>query len=156
MDFNKEQLIGFWLNHLGYAIRGRLDQQFQEYNITGMDAIMLVIMATDGASCLLELAKNSHISQSTIVRNFDRLEQEGYIVREVNPADRRRKDIVLQKKALDIVPVIRVIIHRINSKALKDFAAPEKLQLFDFMKRIAHNVGAEHLLKIVKEDLYEK
>ena len=146
MEFKKESFIGYWCTHLGFTFRAKLDAQTKTLGISATDAMLLLLVHTHGSSSLSKLAKHIHNAHPSVIRNLDAMESGGYLKRDNDPNDRRKKTVTLTNRGRKLVPRIMSIITAVNKDALKDFNQEESELLFGFMRRIALNLGADFLI----------
>jgi MarR family transcriptional regulator for hemolysin len=92
------------------------------------------------------LAELLHIDKSYMVSMLDYLGENGYIIREKNPNDRREQLIKLTLKARTDLPVIKGAIEELNNRALKNINAADKIIFMEVLHSIQDN-----LLDIVPE-----
>lgn len=93
------------------------------------------------------LAELLQIDKSYMVTILDYLEDNGYVIREKNPHDRREQLVRLTAKARKDIPLIREAICELNSKALQNISESKK-QIFNEVLRIINsnlsNIAMSH------------
>jgi len=140
MHESPENLLGYWMHRIGIAFKGHVDSSVQQLGIRGPDAMIMVRIAHEGSSSLVELSKMLGHAHTAILRHIDNLEEKGYLKRTPHPRDRRIKIVDLTEKGLDIVPQITSIVANIHQQALADFSKTENEQLFRFLRRLHNNL----------------
>ncbi len=86
------------------------------------------------------LAELLHIDKSYLVSMLDYLGENGYIIREKNPNDRREQLIRLTAKAKTDLPVIKRAIEELNNRALKNVNDEEKIIFMEVLCSIQDNL----------------
>lgn len=84
-----------------------------------------------------QLAKMIYINKSNVTRNLATLEKNGYIERRPSETDKRVMLVFPTKKAEDVLPLLREIIHDWNSLVAADLSEEELEQLQSILARIA-------------------
>ncbi len=86
------------------------------------------------------LAELLHIDKSYLVSMLDYLGDNGYIIREKNPHDRREQLIKLTVKARTDLPIIRNAIEKLNNRALRNVNEAEKVIFMGVLRSIQDNL----------------
>lgn len=89
-----------------------------------------------------ELADLLHISPATIATSLKSLERNGYVVREVDPADCRRNLISITPKAIQAMEEIQKVFDSVDQDMLSDFTEEEITRLNQFHLRMLQNLYA--------------
>lgn len=151
MHESHEKLLGYWMHRIGFAFKSQVDTDVEELGIRGPDAMIMLRLAHEGSSTLVELSKMIGHAHTSILRNIDNLEELGYVERSPHPNDRRVKIVTLTEKGDGIVPQIIKIISRIHAQALSQFTDKEKKQLFRFLRKIHYNLTGEESVPQLEE-----
>lgn len=130
-------LIGYNLRKAQVAIFQNFQNAVAPHDITpGQFGVLIMIRENEGLS-QSDLGSAVGIDRSTMVAVIDRLESRGLVVRAPSPNDRRSYALRLspEGEALmgDLIP--RVQAH--DAGMVKDLSEAERLQLIDFLRRIA-------------------
>lgn len=110
---------------------------------------MLVQLAKRGPLRSTELAATMHLDASTISRHLAGLEQQGLIVRETDPADRRAQRIALTPAGLAEARAAIAVIVRRNELVFAEWSEADRRTfarlLNDFVSRFeaVHNEGTQ-------------
>ncbi len=72
----------------------------------------------------------------TLVRQIDRMEEEGWIERRPDPADRRARRLVLTEKARPVLACILDLSTDIRREAFADLSDEEGRRLIDLLRRV--------------------
>ncbi|MCF7922987.1 MAG: MarR family transcriptional regulator [Candidatus Marinimicrobia bacterium] len=116
-----------------------------DYNITGPQLVCLGIIQNSGSSTVTRIAKEAYLSASTVVGILDRLEQEGYIVRQRDPADRRNWNVELTKKASTLLESVPALLHDGLLQSIKQLPESEQASIANSILKIVQLLGAESL-----------
>lgn len=99
MSFRRDQSLGYLVNFLARLFARRLDRRLEALGAqVGQFATLLVLWERDGLT-QTELAQLVAVEQPTMANTLGRMERDGLIRREVDPADRRRSLIYLTEPA---------------------------------------------------------
>lgn len=115
------------------------------YNITGPQLMCLRIIQVSGSSTVTRIAKEAFLSASTVVGILDRLEQEDYIVRQRDPADRRNWNVELTKRAATLLEAGPALLHDGLLQALGQLPESEQATIANSMLKIIQLLGVETL-----------
>jgi DNA-binding MarR family transcriptional regulator len=140
MQINAEERLGYWMHRIVISLKGHLDTSVPKVGIRGPDAMIILRLGFHGSSTLAELSKMIGHAHTSILRNIDNLEEQGYLIRTPHPQDRRVKIVSLTDKGKEIVPQIYEIITNIHNQALKGFSEVEKEELFTSFRKIHENL----------------
>ena len=89
------------------------------------------------------LADLLEIKPMTLVRQLDRMEENGWIERRPDPGDRRARRLVLTEKARPILARILELSSAVRCEAFADLTDAEGRQLVDLLRRVHGNL-CEH------------
>ena len=84
-----------------------------------------------------ELAKALYFNKSTVTRQIAALEKQGLVRREPSREDRRCQLVYPTEQALEIIPLVRELVHGWNDYLLADMTADERDQLQALMERVS-------------------
>lgn len=87
------------------------------------------------------LAELLYIDKSYLVSMLDYLGENGYIIREKNPSDRREQLIKLTSKARADLPFIKCAIEELNNRSLRNINAADKLIFMKVLRSIKDNLS---------------
>jgi MarR family transcriptional regulator, transcriptional regulator for hemolysin len=114
----------------------------------------VVVLGLTRAQCrvLGYLARNEGVNQAgladlleikpmTLVRQIDRMEEDGWIERRPDPADRRARRLVLTEKARPILARILGLSNEIRGEAFAGLSTREGQQLIELLGRVHANLS---------------
>lgn len=97
------------------------------------------------------LAKLVGIDRSTTALVIGKLEATGYVARESDPADRRRKVLVLTKAGHDMLDRVAGPAQRAQERALGAFTASQAKTFLDLLERFVQTFNEETRAPIVSQ-----
>ncbi|HEY0218563.1 MAG TPA: MarR family transcriptional regulator [Afipia sp.] len=109
----------------------------------GFATAQLPVLAAlkDGAKMSqAELARWAKVEQPTMAQMLARMERDGIIRREPDPADRRGSFVSLSKKALARLPAGRAVLERGNAEMTQGLSENEVETLIGLLRRALTNV----------------
>lgn len=107
---------------------------------SGQILFLLELYYDDGVS-QEELSSYLNIDGANTARAIKKLEQEGYIVREKDPQDRRAYKIYLTDQAIKIKPKIFELISNWEATLTQDLTRREQVDFARLLKRVGHTVA---------------
>ncbi|WP_432645557.1 MarR family winged helix-turn-helix transcriptional regulator [Methanobrevibacter sp.] len=140
--FDNAPLIGF-IHNISKNQLKYLDSQIQGLNL-GRE-VRYIMIIYDNPNCSQDDLVNIYgESKANIAKALKKLETQGYIIRKVNPKNRRKYMLKTTKKAEELVPKIRQISLDWESKVGID---ENDYELKEKIKKIAINS-----MNIIRED----
>lgn len=131
-----EESIGYLVNYLAKAFSRALAERLATHGAhLGQWGVLMFLWARDGQS-QRELSRQVAIEDATMVRTIDRMERDGLVRRVRDARDRRRINIFLTDKGLDLRDKLIPCAIAGNEVATQPFTAAEKQQLSDLLRRM--------------------
>ncbi|MGA2563886.1 MAG: MarR family transcriptional regulator [Steroidobacteraceae bacterium] len=131
------------LRNFGFLVRdvSRLSAKHFQRNARELE------LSLPQCKVLGHLSRNEGISQArlaeltetdpmTLVRTLDRMQQDGWIERRADPADRRAHQLFLREAARPVLQRIWKIADQARNEALADLGAAEREQLIELLERV--------------------
>jgi MarR family transcriptional regulator, transcriptional regulator for hemolysin len=131
------------LRNFGFLVRdvSRLSAKHFQRNARELE------LSLPQCKVLGHLSRNEGISQArlaeltetdpmTLVRTLDRMQQDGWIERRADPADRRAHRLFLREAAKPILQRIWKIADQARNEALADLSTAQREQLVDLLERV--------------------
>lgn len=116
-----------------------------DYNITGPQLIALLSIAEKGPLTLAAIAKDIHLSPSTLVGIVDRLEEKGYVRRERSAKDRRQINISVTEEGGQFVNQAPSPLQETLAEALNELTIVEQSTIAGSLQRIVELMEAKEL-----------
>ncbi|MBO8170149.1 MAG: MarR family transcriptional regulator [Thermoanaerobacteraceae bacterium] len=137
----KTQSIGRWISVLYRYGQSYLDKKLHPYNLSsGQFIFLVVLLEKDGVSQEF-LAKRLNIDKATTARAIKKMEQAGYVVRKVDPEDKRARIIYVTDKALRLKPVLKNISEEWTGRLTEDFTVQEREIIFQLLQKMSRNAA---------------
>jgi MarR family transcriptional regulator, transcriptional regulator for hemolysin len=95
------------------------------------------------------LADLLEIKPMTLVRQIDRMEEDGWIERRADPADRRARRLVLTEKARPLLARILDLSTAIRREAFADLSDEEGRRLLGLLRRVHGSLADPNRLPLV-------
>ncbi|MBE7211074.1 MAG: winged helix-turn-helix transcriptional regulator [Gluconacetobacter diazotrophicus] len=128
---------------IGLAARGfaRLSEARLKPLGFGVGHLPVLVALRDGiADTQRDLARFARIRQPPMAQMLFRMERDGLVKREPDPADGRSSRISLTEGALDRLPQAIAALVRGNGDALAGFSGEEAAQLVGLLARLVENL----------------
>ncbi|NJB68122.1 MarR family transcriptional regulator for hemolysin [Desulfobaculum xiamenense] len=95
----KQRELGLLIAEIAREWRLRLDERMKPFGMSGARWVALLCLQKIGPTSQKHLAETIGVESPTLVRLLDRLEQDGWVLREVSETDRRKKLVRLTAQA---------------------------------------------------------
>ncbi len=144
MDANIEQVV-IALRQINRAAELHSKKLTRHYGLTGPQLLVLNELKNCSHLSISQVAKNISLSQATVTTILDRLQNLGFVQRVRNTTDKRKVNIVLSGKALDVMAQNP---SPLQEDFVEQFSALERWEqnlLVSSLQRIAHMMRAEKL-----------
>lgn len=139
---NNDGLIGKWISILYRYGQSYISRRMEPYNIgCGQYIFLMTLYKKDGIS-QEELSDLLKIDKATTAKALKKLEEEGYIVRNVDSDDKRAYRVYVTQKALDIKPDFINAIDNWNNILSSGITAEEKEIILKLLKKMTENALA--------------
>lgn len=94
---NKDDRYIFMISKAGSRLGIYMQEQFKKsgLNLTPTQVGILLLVREKAAVSMGEISQVFEVDNSAITRRIEKLEKQGYVRREINPADRRQVTITL-------------------------------------------------------------
>jgi DNA-binding MarR family transcriptional regulator len=103
----------------------------------------IFLMAIAGQEKITQkaLSENLLIDKTTTAKAIAKLEAEGYVRREADPADNRYQLLYLTEAGRAVVPKVQEALYRVKDIARKGINDEEYAFLLDLLKKVLRNVS---------------
>jgi MarR family transcriptional regulator for hemolysin len=140
---NFEDSVGYWICRASRAFERAMNDELAPRGITFRQAQVLWLLAHDGSLSQTDLAERMRVEPPTLVGILDRMEREGWIRREGDANDRRRKFIAPLPKAKPVWNKIIACSDKVRTRG-NDGLSPEDQQLLRrLLGRVVENLSAD-------------
>jgi MarR family transcriptional regulator, transcriptional regulator for hemolysin len=140
---NLERSFGFLVHDISRLFARRFNARaLCALGLTRAQCRLLGYLARNEGIHQAGLADLLEIRPMTLVRQVDRMEEEGWIERRPDPRDRRARRLVLTEKARPIIAGIAGLSNEVRREAFAGLAAEEGDDLIDLLGRVRANLAA--------------
>ena len=121
-----ERYFGFLVSDVARLLRTEFDRRVRDIGLTRSQWLALTRIYRQPGCTQSELAETMEMEKGSAGRLIDRLEENGFVVREADPADRRVKRIHLTPEAEAIERTMRRIASQTIQEALNDLEEADR------------------------------
>ena len=114
-----------------------LNNEMKDLEITAGQVPFLIHLSHKEGITQDDLAVHLHIDKGTVARALKKLEDNGFIYREINPQNRRKYLLFLTEKGRQIVPKIYDIDKEWENSVCSNFSDTEYDRLFNTLQTLA-------------------
>lgn len=133
---------GRQIARLARAAQVYFQHRFRPLGIGPAQGITLHYLSRNDGIDQMQLCTRMNLDKSSLATQLKKLEEQGYIVRETDKADRRTKKIYITPKTLAIADVLHAVFTSWSDLLLKDFTDIERDRLFLLMDKLWANTEA--------------
>ncbi len=101
---------------------------------------MLDFLLTNSEAVQTDVANHLHKDKSVILRQLDQLEKSGWVERQLDPNDRRRKNLVVTKDGKEIHRKGAKIRDKVFAQALEGVAPEQVTTVLEVFENMARNI----------------
>ncbi|MDP2216958.1 MAG: MarR family transcriptional regulator [Methanolobus sp.] len=119
-------------------------RELEPYGIgSGQFPFLMRLLHNDGISQEV-LIRDLNCDRATGTRAINKLEENGYVLRETDPQDKRAYRVCLTDKSRQLGPVIKQMSVLINDIVFDGFTGEEKILFVQMIKRAIGNLSREN------------
>jgi DNA-binding MarR family transcriptional regulator len=118
-----------------------ISAELAPYRIGSGQYIFLMAIASGQPITQKALSEKLLIDKTTTAKAIAKLEAEGYVRREVDPADNRYQLLFLTESGHEVVPKVQEALGRVKSKTRKGISEEEYGMLIRLLKIVLHNLS---------------
>lgn len=133
------ELVGFNLRLAYYRATQLFAETFADIALTPIQFAILEALAHAPGMTQRELADRIGSAPSVLVQPLRDLEQQGWLSRSADPADRRTNRLRLTPAGEQLQHNARRRIGRVEAALLAELSAAEQVTLLTLLQRISHN-----------------
>jgi len=139
---NLDRSFGFLVHDVARLFGRRFNQRALLFlGLTRAQCRVLGYLARNEGINQAGLADLLEIKPMTLVRQIDRMEEDGWIERRPDPADRRARRLVLTEKARLILARILDLSNEVRTAAFAGLSEVEGRHLIDLLTRVHRNLS---------------
>jgi len=143
MNHDFARSVGYWVGLTAHTLEKAMNAEMAETGITLRQVQVLACLVLHGNLSQSEIANLLHIEASTIVRVLDRMQRDGWIVRQEDTKDRRRKIVSITEKVRPHWALIVERGQRIERQAVKGLSPQQLTNLQATLAVIRKNIEEE-------------
>lgn len=145
-EYDFENSVGCWLHLASLDYQRAINEELEPQGITYRQCQVLGCVALEGPLSQADLAERMGIEPPTLVGILDRMERDGWILREACAEDRRRKIVHATKAAEPIWSRIIASAKRVRNRATRGLTAKQLTQLKDLLDAVRANLTEASLV----------
>ena len=123
LEYDFENSVGFWICQASHALQRAFNEELAPQGVTYRQAQVLGCLALEGRLSQTDLAERMRIEPPTLVGILDRMERDGWIRRDGDKTDRRRKLIAAPPAAKPVWTKIVAVAKRVRATATRGMSA---------------------------------
>lgn len=131
--------IGRWISILYRYRQNYLGKKLDPYNIGCGQHIFLMVLSKNNGVSQEELSEHLKIDKATTAKAIKKLEDEGYVVRDIDAMDKRAYQVFLTHKALDVIPVIEEAVKDWEKLITAGLSESERTLVEELLGKMAQN-----------------
>jgi DNA-binding MarR family transcriptional regulator len=134
--------LGGFISYIFRSTQTYLAKRLEPYNIgSGQFPFLMALYNNDGVN-QEALARERRFDKATITRAIGRLEEEGYVRRVRDEADRRAYRLYLTEQGRAVEPAMRAIATDWCDVVLAGFDDEDRRQVMELIRRMMESVAA--------------
>lgn len=134
--------LGFHCNLTLKAFVAALEVKLKGTGVTPVQHMALAHLTALGPLSQAELADRLSITPASTVRLVDRMERDGWVIRQSDPLDARLKRLVLTEKAAEVWEEISTAARALLEEAYRGVHPAELETVKRVLARVRRNLGA--------------
>jgi DNA-binding MarR family transcriptional regulator len=135
-----EYSIGRYISTLYRYGRSQITKRLESLNIGSNYSILITLYRQDGIT-QEELSNILNIDKGTTAKATKKLEDEGYVFREIDVNDRRAYNVFLTQKGLHAIPQIQNVIKDWETSITLGFSEAEIAMAKEILYKMASNAS---------------
>jgi MarR family transcriptional regulator for hemolysin len=140
LEYDFENSVGFWICQASHALQRAFNEELAPQGVTYRQAQVLGCLALEGRLSQIDLAERMRIEPPTLVGILDRMEQGGWIRRDGDKSDRRRKFVRPTAAAKPIWSKIVAAAKRVRARATRGMTSTQLAQLKKLLAVVQTNL----------------
>lgn len=139
MTSNNESSIVRHISVLYRYGQSYIAKRLELFNIGSGQYVFLMALYRKGGISQEELSNYLKIDKGTTAKAIKKLEEEGYLVRDIDLRDKRAYKVFLTPKALEVIPTIKAVSQDWKKVIMSDFSEEESLWVEKIFQRMSEN-----------------
>ena len=143
MTTDPHRNVGFLIRDVSQLWAKTFERHARDLNLTLAQCKVLAILSRNQGTSQARLAELTDTDPMALVRMLDRMEQDGWIERQPDPADRRAHRLYLRAPADPVLVRIWEISDQSRSEALSALSPAERDHLVNLLERVQGALAAQ-------------
>lgn len=139
MSEDSEIPIGLMVSMIHRTHMIFINEKIKHMDLTAGQIPFLMVLSREEGITQDELAAHFHIDKGVVARALRKMEDKNYLLREIDPENRRRHRIYLTEKGKSTVPKITNIDKEWEDSICSKISEEEYNQIFSIFKKMALN-----------------
>lgn len=135
----EQQFLGKWVARTYRATHAYMAERLKKHHVGYGQFPFLNYLNRIGPSSQEEITQALFFDKGTTARAIKKLEEHGYVERNVADADRRRYEVRITEKGVAVAAEIRLILKDWNETLTAGFSKEQKAEAYKMMTMIASN-----------------
>ena len=140
LEYDFENSVGFWICTASNAFQRAFNEELAPQGMTFRQAQVLGCLALEGTLSQTDLAERMRIEPPTLVGILDRMERDGWIRRDGDKQDRRRKLIQPTPEAKPAWSKVVAAAHGVRARATRGLSQQQLAQLKKLLAQVQSNL----------------
>lgn len=140
--WDPESTAAYWINRASRALLRLHDARLRPLGFSMSQLPVLLALKDGGPLSQTELARRARVEQPTMAQMLARMERDGVIEREPDPADRRASLVSLTRRSRARLPRGMAALVQGERDATAGFSEEEKVLLRRLLRRVLENLAA--------------
>lgn len=133
----KENSIGKFISVLYRYRKAFANKMLEPYGIAGCQYLFLLTLFKNNGASQEKISELLKIDKTTTAKAIKKLEDNGFVIRDIDSDDKRAYKVYLTQKALDIIPHIQETMNKWENIVLSDVLEDDYLKLEELLKKMA-------------------
>lgn len=147
LKYDFEESIGFWVGMTARAWEQAVNDEMSSHGITFRQFQVLAWLAFEGELSQNQLAERLKVEAPTMVGLLDRMERQGWISRQPDAGDRRRKIVMPTPKVKPVWERMTACARRVRARANEGLSAEELAIVKKALAKIQANLLAPEMIE---------
>ncbi|GAB6098400.1 MarR family transcriptional regulator [Halanaerocella petrolearia] len=135
-----DEPIGKYLSMTRRAHASLLDKKLEPYDISHGQILLLIALYNQEGICQHNLCQMYNLNKAAVGRGINKLKEIGFIIKETDPNDRRKKLIHLTSQAKEFEPKLKEVLCTVESEVRKGLSEEEIEIFLKVIKKINNNL----------------
>ncbi len=131
------------INTIDRYLRHHRREYMEPLGLKGIHARLFMLICRKPGCSQDQLAKQMGFDKSTIARQLELLEDQGYVMRNAGQKDKRILCVYPTEKMCQFQPGLDAAMQKWEETLLQDLSVEERRQLTGFLSRICEKIGGE-------------